>query len=209
MNFVKGINTIIILLLILGCGQSNQKNALQIRNDYIKQQVTINIQPFADIQDGDIQFAYKQLKMVYPFVNLKLTIQLPQSAYYKERNRYRADSLIIFLNKQTPKQHVTIGLTSKDISINKNNNKDWGIMGLGFCPGKACIASTYRLSKENKQSQFYKVAIHELGHTQGLPHCPIDSCFMQDAEGGNPTNKETCFCEKCKKILATKGWKFE
>jgi len=79
-------------------------------------------------------------------------------------------------------------------------------MGLGFCPGKACVASTYRLDKT--ASQLFKVAIHELGHTQGLKHCTVKYCFMQDAKGGNPTNTETDFCPRCKAVLVSKGWVF-
>jgi archaemetzincin len=79
-------------------------------------------------------------------------------------------------------------------------------MGLGFCPGNVCVASTFRLSKKNLKEQFYKVAIHELGHTQGLPHCEDKSCFMRDAEGGNPLNEEHGFCEVCKLFLKSKGW---
>ena len=56
------------------------------------------------------------------------------------------------------------------------------------------------------EKQFFKVAIHELGHTQGLPHCPEKSCYMRDAEGGNPTDEEVEFCPKCKKHLRTKNW---
>ena len=84
---------------------------------------------------------------------------------------------------------------------------DFGVMGLGYRPGNACVASTFRLNAENKSEQFYKVAIHELGHTQGLKHCPDKTCFMRDAEGKNPTNEEKDFCQNCKKVLRSKHWK--
>lgn len=71
-------------------------------------------------------------------------------------------------------------------------------MGLGYCPGKACVASSFRLSPQKRQQQFFKVAIHELGHTQGLAHCAIKTCLMRDAEGGNHLDEETDFCQKCK-----------
>ena len=127
--------------------------------------------------------------------------------FYKPRNRYRADSLIRFLRDGTPAGEVSIGLTDKDISTNKGNIADWGVKDLGFCPGKACIASSYRVAKNNKKEQLYKVAIHELGHTEGLPHCPVKTCLMRDAEGQNPTNEETGFCSSCKNFLLKKGWK--
>lgn len=170
--------------------------------------ITILVQPFTDIQPENVEFVVNEIKNVYPNVKVLEPIDLPKSAFYKERNRYRADSLILFLSKKTEKDFVTIGLTSKDISTTKGKINDFGVMGLGFTPGKACIASNFRLNKKNSNNQFFKVAIHELGHTQGLKHCPVKTCFMRDAEGKNPTNEETDFCKKCKQNLINKNWKF-
>jgi|SRR5579871_2460025 len=168
----------------------------------------IDIQPLTGISQNDVQYIYTEIKKVYPFVELKNTVNLPRSAYYPKRNRYRADSLINFLSRETKENHVTIGITNKDISTTKGSITDWGVMGLGFCPGKACIASTFRLEKNKKLIQLYKVALHELGHTQGLGHCNDRSCFMRDAEGKNPMDEEKNFCLPCKSKLIAKGWKF-
>jgi len=78
-------------------------------------------------------------------------------------------------------------------------------MGLSFQPGNACIASTFRLDKQNLLDQLFKVAIHELGHTQGLDHCNVKTCYMRDAEGKNTTDQEIGFCDKCKSVLIAKG----
>jgi len=169
--------------------------------------VIIEIQPFDDISPEETKQVFERVKKVYPLVQLNDKIPLPATAWYMKRKRYRADSLIRFLNRRTADNHVSIGVTTKDISTSNGDIEDWGVMGLGFCPGKACIASTFRLSKKQRSDQLFKVSIHELGHTQGLAHCDIKYCFMRDAEGGNPTNEETGFCEKCKRKLMVKGWK--
>lgn len=170
--------------------------------------LTIDIQPFTDIASNEANYVYTEIKKIYPKVIIKSPIQLPLFAFYPLRNRYRAGSVIKFLNNNTTDGHITIGLTTKDISTNKDSIADWGVMGLGFCPGKACIASTFRLTKNEKLMQLFKVAIHELGHTQGLPHCVVKTCFMRDAEGHNPTDEEKDFCPDCKKYLEKKGWVF-
>lgn len=192
------------MLLTYSC--SEKKSTVKEKEG--KPAVTILIQPFKDINKETVAKVAEGIKNVYPNVKVLDAIDFPANTYYKERNRYRADSIIKFLNKETKDGFVTIGLTSKDISAARGKIKDFGIMGLGYRPGKACVASNFRLSKENRDEQFYKIAIHELGHTQGLPHCPEKMCFMRDAEGKNPTNEETDFCKKCKTFLINKNWKF-
>lgn len=189
---------LIFLFFILSCTDDIQDKKIE--------PITIDIQPFSDIAKDKVDFVYKELSKVYPKIEIKKPIDLPAMAYYKLRNRYRADSLIRFLRKQTTKGHLIIALTTKDISWTKGKISDYGIMGLGLCPGQVCVASSYRLAKENNLRQLFVVSIHELGHTQGLPHCPIKTCFMRDAEGGNPTNEETEFCPKCKAYLVSRGW---
>lgn len=170
--------------------------------------LNIVIQPFNDIPYKYVKHVQDHLKLIYPNVTINKAISLPQSAYYKNRNRYRADTIIAFLKRRTPTGHVTIGMTSKDISTTKGEIIDYGIMGLGYQPGKSCVVSTYRLDKNNLNEQFFKLSIHELGHTQGLEHCESLTCFMRDAKGKNHTNEEKEFCPVCKKHLSNRGWMF-
>ncbi|MDN3691842.1 Zn-dependent protease [Chryseobacterium tructae] len=199
-NFVY----LLFLFLVFSCSEKQKI----VKESQQKPAITILVQPFRDIQPEKVETVAEGIKKIYPNIKVLEPIDFPENAYYKERNRYRADSIIKFLNTRTKEGFVTIGLTSKDISVTKGKIKDFGVMGLGYRPGKACVASNFRLSKENSDEQFYKIAIHELGHTQGLPHCPEKMCFMRDAEGKNPTNEETDFCKKCKTFLINKNWKF-
>ncbi|WP_294287938.1 matrixin family metalloprotease [uncultured Chryseobacterium sp.] len=190
------------LIFLFSCSEKQQETGKD------EKAVTILVQPFKDMAPDRSAAIVKELRKVYPNVQLLEPADLPANAYYKPRNRYRADSLISFLSRNTKKGFVTIGLTSKDISATKGKIKDFGLMGLGFRPGNACIASSFRLSKNTSGEQFFKVAVHELGHTQGLSHCPVKTCFMRDAQGKNPTDEETGFCKKCRPALIKKNWKF-
>lgn len=165
---------------------------------------TIVVQPFNNFPKAQTQEVFKSLKEVYLDVSVKPAIPLPASAYYPIRSRYRADKLIAYLKKRHGADTVVIALTDKDISITKGKHADWGVMGFGYRPGTSCVISTYRI--RNNKDQLPKLAFHELGHTQGLPHCPELTCFMRDAEGANPLNQMTGFCHECKTFLKSKGW---
>ncbi|MES2543732.1 MAG: matrixin family metalloprotease [Bacteroidota bacterium] len=181
-----------VFLLVTACESNSQK--------------VIVIQPFGDFPKTESEITLKQIKKVNPNTVMRENIPFPAASYYKPRNRYKASILLEFLKKRIGKDTVIIGLSRLDLSTKKGAIEDWGVMGLGYRPGNACVVSSFRLSKSNKREQFYKVALHELGHTQGLPHCPKKNCLMRDAEGGNPLDQEKEFCPDCKKYLQEKNW---
>jgi len=170
---------------------------------------TIVVQPFDDVPANYLQHVEQEIKKHYPKVVTRAPISLPQAAYYRPNNRYKADSIIDFLRARTPDNFVTMGLTTKDISTSKGAYSDWGIMGLGYCPGKSCVASTFRLHGDNKMEKLVKVALHELGHTQGLEHCPQEGCLMRDAKGKDHLNQLNGFCSSCKNVMEKEGWDFK
>ena len=200
-NLAKIVFCFTLFSLIFSCEKSKD-NA--VKNG---EEITILIQPFEDVKPKQLTEISENIRKIYPKIKILKPIKFPQNTYYEPRNRYRADSIIKYLRTKTPNNSVTLALTNKDISVTKGKVADFGVMGLGYRPGNACVASTFRLNTENKSEQFYKIAIHELGHTQGLKHCPDKTCFMRDAEGKNPTNEEKDFCQNCKKVLRSKHWK--
>lgn len=166
---------------------------------------TVMLFPLGDkIPSKLVKSTYEELKRILPQLRLRESIALPRMAFYPARNRYRADSLLAWMSRMAKPNEVFIGITDVDISTTKDGHPDWGVMGLAYSPGSAAVASSFRL--KNK-SALWKVAIHELGHTTSLPHCPVKTCFMRDAEGGNPTDQENEFCTKCKSVLVQNGWR--
>lgn len=192
---MKSIFLSIILLAFISCKQTSKPKRVVV------------IQPFEDFSPKLTSKVLNHLSKIHEKTILRKPIAIPESAYYEPRNRYKATRLIEYLGIFGSADTVIIGLTNKDISVTKTGNQDYGIMGLGYLPGKACVVSTYRLRKKNLSEQFLKLSVHELGHTQGLPHCPNESCFMRDAKGKNVYDEEKDFCFSCKSFLKKKGWK--
>jgi archaemetzincin len=139
-------------------------------------------------------------------------VELPAEAYYKPRHRYRAEKLLAFLRQRIPSDGWRIlGLTATDISTSKDAYVDWGVLGLGELPGKASVISSFRCKKTARGPRhaivrLAKVAVHEVGHTLGLPHCPNLGCLMEDAVGKVATvDREHDFCVRCRKLAAGSG----
>jgi len=76
--------------------------------------------------------------------------------------------------------------------------------------GKACIISTYRLNEgispistqKNYQLRVVKEAIHELGHTFKLRHCPDHTCIMHYCRNVKDVDmKSDQLCRYCNVLL--------
>lgn len=190
------VRLLMILLIFSGCHNSIDSRKVP--------DIHIWVLPLGKVKESYIRETYDNIQKISAHTTLLPAIEIPAMAFYAPRNRYRADSLIRWMSRQTKENEIYIGITMQDISTTKGDYSDYGVMGLGYCPGKACVVSSYRL--KNK-ANFYKLVIHELGHNMGLQHCPVPTCYMRDAKGGDPTGEEKTFCKKCAAYLQEKGWK--
>jgi len=121
---------------------------------------------------------------------------LPKSAYYPPRHRYRADRLVPWLEGQATDDKV-LGLAKVDISVTARGHADWGVGGFAGLGKRSGVASSFRMKGD--LACFGEIAVHELGHTLGRPHCPTRGCTMHDREGTLPIGKSRIyFCERCR-----------
>lgn len=175
--------------------------------------ITVGIYPLGGFKMELMKMIKSEIETFY---NFKVVIlegsPLPAHAYYKARNRYRADSLLRYLLQVRPEEiDYIMGLTHKDISCTNGKYADWGIFGYGYMPGKSCVVSDFRLKGNIKSTAHFherlsKIALHELGHNLGLDHCTSENCFMNDANGTiNTVDAEPKrLCNKCSAFLNKK-----
>lgn len=139
-------------------------------------------------------------------------VALPKTAFYAQRQRYRAEKLLDYLaNLSTPGAKVVLGLTAVDISTTKGAIADWGILGLATLDGRSAVLSSFRCKRGAKnaahvRARFAKTAVHELGHSFGLEHCATAGCIMHDGEGSVlTTDGERDLCADTRARLAALG----
>jgi archaemetzincin len=191
---------LITVLVLFSCFRKQKES----NKTSIKKPVIL-LQPLQFSDTMSLQILKDSVERYYDVtVYIQPNRSFPDDLFYKPRNRYRADRIIHWLRMNMPDSARTIvGVTSKDISATRNNVYDYGVMGLGYNPGHACVVSTFRPAKtaRNKthlQQRLFKLVIHEMGHNFGLPHCSNEECFMVDAEGQMKLDIEHYLCDSCR-----------
>lgn len=174
----------------------------------------IYLQPLGpELPEEDVALVRDALARFYGLpVRALPRVELPAAAWYAPRKRHRAEKILDFLDPRLPPDGARIlGLTGADISTTKGAVYDWGVLGLGEMPGRACVISAFRCHKTARDAQharvrLAKVAVHEVGHTLGLPHCPTRGCLMEDAQGKVATcDREVDLCPRCRAALERTG----
>lgn len=201
----------LIIILMSSCSSGKKTSSTEDDSDTLctcppESFVHIDLQPLGDFTQKEANQLKEELeKHLVPIYLSEIEVlpqkDIPSSCLYKPRNRYWAGKILGYLKQQNQgSDFVTIGLTHRDISTSIHGNNNYGIMGLSFRPGNACVVSTFRLKRKD---DLWKVTTHEFLHSRGLPHCKKDNpkCLMQDAHGKNTFYMKNCLCQDCQKSL--------
>lgn len=130
-------------------------------------------------------------------------VPIPRGAYDHDRRQYVGYSILAALAtlETPPKVERVVGVIDEDCYA----------PGLNFIFGQAAgryafIAlprlrqSFYRLPEDESlfRKRVLKEAVHELGHTYGLGHCPDRTCVMHFSNTLRDTDvKGASFCRRC------------
>ncbi len=220
------------------CKEKTKSNDKKNKNNQpkkdSKKNPRIGIQPIGNFPAGYLEASAQIIRDYYGF-EVEILKQKPLLTKFDNQKiakkynislpvRYRADSLIAYLKRIKSKKHdYLIGLTAVDITTTWYDEKDktkikeplwlhldWGIFGLGYCPGSSCLISSFRYyfdtqDYEHVKKRMQKVVLHELGHNLGLPHCEKKYkhlCFMAQVDLKNALldldDSSWTLCEECR-----------
>lgn len=197
---------VLSILLIVFCNFNyvTEKKCYQEKK-YDNEKLKIYIQPLGNVKQDYINEVKNSIESFYGFE----CIVKPKTDFSKDiltnsKKRYDASKIL----EKFDSENFTLVLTEKDIATVKGKYPEWGIFGLGYCPGKTCVVSTIRLKRNVTEmvlrDRISKVALHELGHNLGLNHCSYDiRCMMNDARGTikQVDGEKVWLCNNCRNIL--------
>ena len=140
-------------------------------------------------------------------------LSIPRKAYNASRRQYLSTMLLHSIKDYAARNRNQIafnrilGVTEVDLYAYGLNF----IFGEAELLGEAAIISLYRLRPEfyGEQSNWdlfveraVKEAVHEIGHTLGLRHCPNPTCVMHfSLHIGMTDRKREEFCHVCRRKI--------
>jgi len=133
-------------------------------------------------------------------------LALPEPAYDKKRRQYNStitlNNIREFANHRTDYNRI-LGIIDEDLYSSELNY----VFGEAYLSGNAGLISLCRLKPEfygeKPDSRIFqlrtlKEAIHELGHTLNLQHCPRSYCVMHFSNSiFEVDKKQNLFCDQC------------
>jgi archaemetzincin len=171
--------------------------------------VKITLKPIGNIDNNILEELKKRLNQVFGCpVEITPGVDSLKKAYDSRRKQYLASELLAKLKKSgAAKDEKVLGIVDVDLYA----------PGLNFIFGQADIASGIAfISLCRLRQEYYglppddalfldraiKEAVHELGHTFGLGHCPNANCVMHFSNSLADTDwKQAAFCSHCRPNL--------
>ena len=158
---------------------------------------TVSIVPLDGPPAGELVQLVVDLGRAGLSVTLSEAAALPPSAYDRDRGQFRAERLLALVRGLDGRRILAV--TGRDLYAEGLNF----VFGIADAPGRAAVISLARLrgggaDEETFRTRAVKEALHELGHTLGLPHCPNPLCLMHFSNSLDDTDRKSSrLCEAC------------
>jgi archaemetzincin len=168
----------------------------------------ILISPVGELSTELIEAVAGEIKQVFGFSTVTSPILQDLSfALDDNRNQYHSTAILDRLAVDTPPHAVRVlAIAQVDLFIPILTH----VYGEAQLGGTACIVSTFRLNEGRSGinipkkyiDRIVKEAIHELGHTFNLRHCPEHTCIMHYCRNEEDVDRKSDqLCRYCTIML--------
>lgn len=170
----------------------------------------IYLVPVGNIESWVLEALEKGIEETFSSkVEIYKKMKLPHEAFNSQRNQYFCPHIMNGLRAfiDPGKKDKVLGIAVEDLYVHGLNF----VFGQAELGGHFALISLVRLHQsfyglpENKAQfleRMIKEAVHELGHTFGLEHCPDPECVMHFSNSLMDTDRKgASFCPRCKKLL--------
>jgi archaemetzincin len=169
----------------------------------------ILIKPFGEIDPATLASLAQSLRETYRCdVDTGSQAAVPDKTYNPRRKQYQSTRLLKSMEGvERPANELLLGVIDEDLYVPELNF----VFGEADVLARIAVIGLQRLRQEYyglepDQGLFLlrvaKEAIHELGHTCGLGHCPVRTCVMHFSNSLQDTDrKEAVFCKDCRSRL--------
>jgi archaemetzincin len=152
--------------------------------------------PCGPVEQEDLKFLTRALSERGMKVSIGAERKVPTAAFNRVRRQYRGE--LFLKSAQEGTFDRVLAVTNYDLYSNNLNF----VFGLADAREKSAVISLFRLRMGADEETFHnrtvKEAVHELGHTWGLPHCQNPRCVMHFSNSLEDTDrKQTEWCGRC------------
>lgn len=195
--FLSFLISILVVYLFAPGGVFNRKRPEDVE--------VIHIQPLGKVRKSHLKTVKSSIESFYGIrCEIRPPMGVNQDLLFDHREIYDAEKMLT----EYESRYSLVMVTDKRIARDKEFGKAQDLNGVAQRWGDNAVVSTYFMRMYEGEAKSFRdelasVSLHEVGHTFGLMHCPVDRCVMYTVkEYRQPLDaRKLTLCSSCRKKI--------